>query len=461
MNNTPFGFSSSSDPDEPEDSGSNSGRDDSGSQPDPGTDPMAAMFNALGGAGGSGTPDLGRMLQQIGQMLQWQGGPVNWDLATQQARQVVSAAGDRSVSGSERREVEEAFRLADTWLDDATMFPAGSASPSTWSRAEWVEGTISEWKALVEPVAERVSSTMGDALPAELGEMAGPLMGMMRQVGVSMWGAQVGQSIGTLAGEVFGATDIGIPLAGHRPAQLPANVSEFGKDLGVDERDIRLYLALRETAHLRLYSHATWLRAHVQSLIEEYAQHVTVDTERIESSLRDIDPSNPEAISEAMSGGLFDLPVTPAQQAALDRLELVLALVEGWVDDVVTEATSGRLPSANALRETIRRRRASGGPAEQTFASLVGLQLRPRRSREAASFWAAVREARGTEGREDVWASAESLPRADDLTDPTVFLATAAFDFSALAEELNTDVNDDDDGGGSNGDADPGGTPTG
>src|SRR3712207_7847253 len=42
-------------------------------------------------------------------------------------------------------------------------------------------------------------------------------------------------------------------------------------------------------------------------------------------------------------------------------------------------ACSSTLPSAAALRETVRRRRASGGPAEQTFATLVGLQLRPRR----------------------------------------------------------------------------------
>src|SRR5690625_2921749 len=134
MNNTPFGFSSSRDTDEPKCFCNNSITDDNGSQSDPGSDPLAAMFNALGGTGGGVTPDLGRMLQQIGQMLQWQGGPVNWDLATQQARQVVSAAGDRSVSGSERREAEEAFRLADTWLDDATMFAAGREIGSTSGR---------------------------------------------------------------------------------------------------------------------------------------------------------------------------------------------------------------------------------------------------------------------------------------------------------------------------------------
>ena len=46
----------------------------------------------------------------------------------------------------------------------------------------------------------------------------------------------------------------------------------------------------------------------------------------IESSLRELDPQRPEAIQEALEGGLFDLPTTGEQKAALERLELALAL---------------------------------------------------------------------------------------------------------------------------------------
>ncbi len=86
---------------------------------------------------------------------------------------------------------------------------------------------------------------------------------------------------------------------------------------------------------------------------------------------------------------------TPAQQAALERLETALALVEGWVDHVVDRATRSTLPSSAALREAARRRRAVGGPAEHVMAGLVGLELRPRRLREASRLWEAVEAARG------------------------------------------------------------------
>ena len=89
---------------------------------------------------------------------------------------------------------------------------------------------------------------------------------------------------------------------------------------------------------------------------------------------------------------------SPEQEAALQRLEVTLALVEGWVDEVVSQATAERMPAATKLQEAVRRRRASGGPAEQTFASLVGLELRPRRLRDASTLWGSLRDPAGRRG---------------------------------------------------------------
>lgn len=450
MSDVPFGFNSE-DPDDdklPEQRSEDNSEDDAqggsdenggAAQPTP-DDPMSALFGMLRGAGGAGGlgalgglggQDLGQMFQQLGQMFSSSSGPVNWELANQTARQVVARSGDKSVSSSERRDVEEAFRLADTWLNDATVFASTGSAPRTWSRAEWVEGTQKGWQALIEPVASKVSNAMGSALPEEMAQAAGPLVNIMKQVGVSMWGMRVGQGVGKLASEVYGTTDIGVPLS-DAPALLPANVAAFGAGLGVSEQDVRLFLALREAAHIRLYSHAPWLRSHITSLVEDYARHVGIDTNAIESKIRDIDPSNPEALQSALEGGLFEIDDTPEQKAALARLELALALIEGWVDDVVTQATTGRLPSADALREMVRRRRATGGPAEQTFATLVGLQLRPRRLREAAAFWTFMREERDVEARDAIWAHPDLMPDAEDLNDPEAFLRRDSLDMSML-----------------------------
>ena len=88
---------------------------------------------------------------------------------------------------------------------------------------------------------------------------------------------------------------------------------------------------------------------------------------------------------------------------------------------VVQRATESRLPDADRLAETFRRRRAAGGPAEQTFSALVGLELRPRRLREATALWAALTEHRGVDGRDAVWGHPDLLPSDDDFADPEAF----------------------------------------
>ncbi len=131
-----------------------------------------------------------------------------------------------------------------------------------------------------------------------------------------------------------------------------------------------------------------------------------------------VDPTDPESMRQLQLEGIFSPDSSPEQAAALSRLETALALVEGWVSHVVDTATGSRLPDAVGLAEMFRRRRAAGGPAEQTFAALVGLELRPRRLREATALWAALTTHRGVDGRDSLWGHPDLLPTDEDFADP-------------------------------------------
>jgi putative hydrolase len=137
---------------------------------------------------------------------------------------------------------------------------------------------------------------------------------------------------------------------------------------------------------------------------------------------------------------MFELPDSPAQKAALERLEVTLALVEGWVDEVVGQATEGRMPTAGKLQEAVRRRRAAGGPAEQTFATLVGLELRPRRLRDASTLWGSLRTRQGTEARDGVWMHPDLLPTATDLDDPLGFREGATAPDTLSEEDFDAEL---------------------
>jgi putative hydrolase len=434
-------------------------------------DPLGELFRALFGSLGSGEfrvpPEIAAlpgvpqdpeamksMISQVQQMLAGSGDePVNWEMARDIARQVASGEEDPSVTEVQQRQVAEALRTADLWLDRVCSLPAAAARTEAWSRAEWVERTLPIWKGLVEPVAESVGTAMSTALTSQAPEeLRGALSGalpMMRRMGSAFFGAQVGQAIGTLAGEVVSAGETGLPLAPDgQAALLPTNVAAFGAGLGLDTDEVRLYLALREAAHIRLFTDTTWLRAHLLNTVEEYARGIRIDMDRIELAMRQIDPNDLQALQESLSSGLFEPEHTPAQQAALDRLEIALALVEGWVDEVVDAAARDNLPHAAALRETIRRRRATGGPAEHTFASLVGLQLRPRRLREAADVWAALTTARGEDGRDALWRHPDLIPTAEAFADPMGFArAEGGTDTDQAMDEALAALLDEEEGG--------------
>jgi putative hydrolase len=458
MTEPPFGFgpgrNSGDDPDVP---GGSGGSGSGGGGP-------VGPFGGMGPLGPMGDPQqFADALRQFADLMSWQGGPVNWDLAKNIARQTVAQKGDASVLEIDRSKVVEALRLADLWLEDATEFPSGIRTAQAWSRSEWVEATLPVWSKLCDPIAARAVDAMSGLLgdnPAELGAdippemqaMIGGLGGlgglgeMMRRIGGMMVGGQTGAAVGALAEEVVSSTDVGLPLGPQGTAALlPAGVAAFGSGLSVDADEIRLFLALREAAHHRLFGHVPWLRARLLGAVEDYARGIKVDAAALRDAMPQIDPSNPEALNEALSGAaLFQPEDTPEQKAALARLETVLALVEGWVATVVATAANDRLPQAEALAEAIRRRRATGGPAERTFATLVGLELRPRRLREAAAIWQGLTTERGITGRDAIWAHPDLLPTADDFDDPDGFVqGRPELDISDLAGPADDGSHDD------------------
>ncbi len=361
------------------------------------------------------------------------GGGVNWSFAKDVARKVVASVGpDPTPSAQQRRETSDAIHLAELWLNEATIFDACATPPAVWSRAEWVEETMPAWQTMVEPIVSTIAREMGSAVSSQMAEdpsMAGMtqmLQPMLQQSASGLFGAQLGQALGRLGTEVVSGTDVGLPLVSKpQVALVLTNVLSYGEGLDLPERDVVLYHALREAARQRLFGSVGWVGPQLVALVLHYAREITVDPEAFEQSIGEMMGSSPDdlaRLSDELGRTLFSPAKSQVQLEILGRLETLLALVEGWVDDVVAQATSTYMPAAAALAETVRRRRAAGGPAEQTLAQLVGLELRPRRLRDAANLWAAYRSKHGLEARDGVWRHPDVIPTAADLDDPLGFV---------------------------------------
>ncbi|MBJ7341637.1 zinc-dependent metalloprotease [Mycolicibacterium sp.] len=423
MADLPFGFSPGDDPDRPDNENDRKKDPNKGSQPDP---------FGFGGADFD-MNNLGQIFSKLGEMFSGAGtsmagggqpGAVNYDLARQLASSSIGFV--TPVPAQTSSAVADAVRLADTWLDGVTPLPSGTTSTVAWTPSEWVDSTMATWKRLCDPVAEQMSTVWASALPDEAKAMAGPLMAMMTQMGGMAFGSQLGQALGTLSREVLTSTDIGLPLGPKGVAALmPEAIESFAEGLEQPRSEIMMFLAAREAAHHRLFSHVPWLSTQLLNAVEAFARGMKVDMSGIEDFAAGFNPASltdPSAMEQLLNQGIFEPKSTPEQIAALERLETLLALIEGWVQTVVADALGDRIPGASALGETLRRRRATGGPAEQTFATLVGLELRPRKLREAAVLWERLTEAVGADARDDVWQHPDLLPGADDLDEPAGFI---------------------------------------
>ncbi|MEU7139964.1 zinc-dependent metalloprotease [Nocardia sp. NPDC046473] len=442
MSDVPFGFSNRDD-------------DDRKRGDEPGGPESNNPFGVGGPGGGFDPSQLGQMLTSLGQMLSGMGqpgsaqsGPVNYDVAKRLARQQLGASVP-PVSASTASAVADAAHLAELWLDGATTLPAGASKTVAWTANDWIEETLTTWQRLCDPVAQQISGMWTASLPEEAKEFAAPMVGMLGQMGGLAFGSQLGQALGQLAKEVLTSTDIGLPLGPTGTAALlPAAIAEFSAGLEQPESEIMVFLAAREAAHQRLFGHVPWLRQQVLAAVEDYARGIRMDFSALEEAAQGIDPTaltDPSKLEEILSQGTFEPQTTPEQKQALERLETLLALIEGWVEVVVTDAVGDRLPGAGALAETLRRRRATGGPAEQTFATLVGLELRPRKLREAAALWRGLTSDAGMEKRDGVWAHPDLLPDSNDLDSPAGFIdsviggGTTAFD-DPLAQLAETEA---------------------
>jgi putative hydrolase len=424
MADVPFGFSSGDDPD----------RDKPMNEPDGGSE-----FD-MG--------DLGQIFTRLGQMFSGAGnvmtggtqsGPVNYDLARQLASSSIGFVAPISAGTSSA--ITDAVHLAETWLDAATAMPAGTTKAVAWSPSDWVDNTLETWKRVCNPIAEQISTVWSSALPEEAKSMAGPLLGMMSQMSGMAFGSQLGQALGTLSKEVLTSTDVGLPLGPKGIAALmPDAIEALSEGLEQPRSEIMTFLAAREAAHHRLFTGVPWLSSQLLNAVEAYAKGMKIDMSGIENLAQGFNPAalaDPAAMEQLLSQGMFEPKATPEQIAALERLETLLALVEGWVQTVVTEALGERIPGAAALGEMLRRRRATGGPAEQTFATLVGLELRPRKLREAAVLWDRLTQAAGIDARDAVWQHPDLLPNSADLDEPAGFIdAIIGGDTSGIDEAI-------------------------
>ena len=389
-------------------------------------------------AGLAANPALLQNLFSQARSLMEPGESVNWSLAREQAL-TIARKDQKPINQNLEAEAKKAFEIAQLWLAEATSF-SSSAQVKILSREVWVQDALPLFEKLGNPLATKMSKALGEnlggLLPDEMQSVLIPATNFIQNAGATIFATQLGVAVGQLSSKALSAGEIGIPII-ERPGLVIQNIESFLAELETPKSEILIYLAVRELAISSLFHSNRWLLDQITTHVIEFAAGLKVELTGLQEMVQQLDPNDPDSMNRVMEASASFSTRSEEQEAALGRIETLMALIDGFVD-AVSEQAAKRLPNMASLIELINRKRATDGPAEKTFLILLGLELKPRLRREAKQMWEKVGEL-GQNVRDSLWSHPDQLPSKEEIQDPSLLmtrLAKPGDDFDAGLRKL-------------------------
>jgi coenzyme F420 biosynthesis associated uncharacterized protein len=288
--------------------------------------------------------------------------------------------------------------------------------PEGISRREWIASNISSMRALLDPVLARAGQGLGPLQPAvEIG------MGIVLST-------EVGVVLGYLAQRVLGQYELVLldEAIEDRPPRLLfvlPNLGQAVQSFGAEEKEFMTWVALHEVTHAVQFAGVPWLHPHVSGLVKQLLQQAEV---RVDAPRKLRMPTFDELrhVGKALKDGdIISIVTTTAERETLDRVQAVMAVIEGHAEHVMDAVAPDLLPSLPKLRRALDQRRRSQSGMSRLLARLLGLDLKLRQYERGKNFCDAVVRARGPEALHHLFSSPEVLPTLAEIETPSAWLA--------------------------------------
>ena len=336
-------------------------------------------------------------------------GPVNWKLAAEVIKSVAGAP--QPIEPGIAEEYRELTLAAELMLADVSGLSIPSAARMhPVDRATWAKENSQSYRYLVEPLAMKLSGSMGAASPLAV-------------LGPAMLGMQAGSMVGFMAQRALGQFDAGLPALDHADRYLIVpNVEALADEHGIDSHQVRMWAAIREVAHHAIVER-DWYRGAFLKAVESYFTGLEFDPSGMSDVLGSLqDPSQLEGLLEGPEA-VAKLLGMQSDPDRLQQLQAIIAMTEGFGDFVTARAAAGTLPDLNRLAEVAARRRAEPHEGAELLEQLAGLDLQRHRARDAAEFSREVAQRWGDEALDTMWQRAANLPTLRELSDPVGWAA--------------------------------------
>jgi coenzyme F420 biosynthesis associated uncharacterized protein len=287
--------------------------------------------------------------------------------------------------------------------------------PEGIQRDEWIATNIKAMRALLDPVLDRAGSGLGPLKPAvQLG------LGLVVTTEVAV-------VLGYLAQRVLGQYELvlldeGADISPPRLLFVMPNLGQAVQAFGAQENEFMTWVALHEVTHAVQFSGVPWLHGHLAGLVRELLKSAEL---RIDSERKLRFPSSAEIrrVGAALRhGDLISVFTSSAERETLDRVQAVMAVIEGHAEHVMDAVAPDLLPSLPQLRAALDQRRRTQSGLSRLLARLLGLELKLRQYEQGKHFCDTVVQRAGTAALAHVFSGPSALPTLAEIRDPVSWL---------------------------------------
>jgi coenzyme F420 biosynthesis associated uncharacterized protein len=306
----------------------------------------------------------------------------------------------------------EARVVAYTGLRPAAPLPPAEAV----SRSGWIAANVTSMGALLDPLGERLTGGAAGSI--------GLLRGPARAAAGTLISAEAGALTGYLSQRVLGQFEFVLvdPDAPARLLFVAPNIAQAATRLNADDEELLTWIAFHEVTHAVQFAGVPWLRPYLAGLVSELLESLEVRIDpRSLLRLPAVDDVR-GLIAGLREGGLVAVLGGAGRRELLERVQGVMGVVEGHAEHVMDVVGAQALPSLDALRAALDRRRRERPPLIALLERLIGLDVKLRQYEDGKRFCDAVAAAAGPAGLHEVFGGPQQLPSAAELKDPEAWM---------------------------------------
>lgn len=303
-------------------------------------------------------------------------------------------------------------RASELVSEETGLSAPGRPDVAVVGRTGWVENNVASFSTLLAPAEERLGSETG----------------VGSAIASRVMGAEMGAVLGFLARRVLGQYELVLPTSdgdnGDTVLFVGPNVLKMERDHGFRPDDFRFWVALHECTHRLQFTGVPWLRGYFLGLVDELVATSKPESrhiQRIAAELRAAAAAGEPLIDES---GIFGVFATPEQREVIDRVQALMALLEGHGHVVMDRIGEREIVTQARMSAVLKARRADKRTA--ALMRLIGLEMKLRQYEMGAEFIKGVEERASWSTLDVAWESPEALPTLEEIGDPERWLQRIA-----------------------------------